>query len=88
MTREQSLAYQRGYNAGRSRKWPEHLPPAPPDNIVKEILDAARRLCNAADAFQATWDEDDEGMKPLRDAIEEFNEKNGLISQWIKKATL
>lgn len=84
-TPEQNRWYARGYAAGSRNRWPDHLPPMPPDEVTRAIMVAARALCDKADGLQATFAEDDDVFEPLRTAIEDFNESMAMVTDWIRK---
>ncbi len=85
MSREEDLAYQKGYAAGRRNQWPAHMPPKPPDEITQIILLQGRHLRDTADTLQAGFDEDDEGLDPLRLAIEGYDNAVAVITEWLSK---
>lgn len=53
-SREEKLAYSRGYNAANRANWPIYSPPAPDDATIKKLVDALTSLCSAADTACAT----------------------------------
>lgn len=56
MTREEMLAYQRGYNKGAHRRWPAHVPPLPVDSpLVADLMRALSDLCDTADGQLAQF---------------------------------
>ena len=59
MTREEKLAYSKGYNRGRIGVWPDHRPPRPPDEIVGPLVLALQNMRSALDGELATLDPDD-----------------------------
>lgn len=56
-TIEERRAYQRGYS--RSRVWPDHAPPLPPNHVVAAIIKAARELRDKSEWWLTQLDFDD-----------------------------
>ena len=83
MTREEKLAYGRGYNTGAAGRWPEHRPPAPPDPLVAELMRAATSLRNAVDGELATLDEEEPWQKTLGDPLDAVDAAMTAIGQWL-----
>jgi hypothetical protein len=84
MTHEERKAYQRGYNAGVSGRWPTHLPPAPPVGVVRELMEAAKALRDMADTYHATLPKDDEMAKDFAPLIDRIDDVFEHISDWLK----
>ena len=84
MTREEKLAYQRGYAAGA--KWPDHRPPYPPELLVRQLMVATRMLRDEADAQCATLSPDDEFVVAFDKPIERVDDALEAIGKWLKRA--
>ena len=85
-TRAERLAYGRGYNAGRAGKWPGHLPPAPPEPVVRELMDAVARIRDAANDWRAQISPDDEWVTALDDMIDAADAGVSAVSDWLLEA--
>lgn len=83
-TRDEKLAYAKGYSAGLNGRWPEHKPPAPPDPVIAEIIKATRSLRNAADAICSTLDEADDFVVSLGPKIDACDEAMIAVTAWLK----
>ena len=83
MSREETLAYQRGYHAGKTGRWPAHKPPMPPSGILEHLGMAARMLRDEVDSALATFEPDDELAKRLAPFIDQVDEAMVKLSQWI-----
>lgn len=86
-TREESLAYARGYNTGSSGAWPKHRPPMPPDSIVGPMASAARALRDAVDFELATLSADDDIVLRLGPAVDLYDEATGRMGAWLRTPT-
>lgn len=82
-TRDEALAYQRGYNAAKANKWPSHKPPLPPDPLCRKLIDALRTLRDATDSACATFDEGDEFCERLDPAIQQADEALSELTAWL-----
>ena len=82
-TREERLAYQRGYNT--AARWPEHKPPVPPAKNVAILFQAAKALRDAVDAQLAAFDPEDPLQKTLGEHVDAVDDAFAAISQWIKE---
>lgn len=58
-TRDERIAYQRGYRTGRAGAWPKEMAATVPDQNVRRLALAAQALETAADAFMACFDDRD-----------------------------
>lgn len=76
--------YSRGYNAGISNRWPEYKPPTPPDEIVAELIHVSRILRDRYDYLCATFSEEDQAVREISPAIEEFDALMVKISKWLR----
>ena len=83
-TREERLAYQRGYHTGSKRAWPEHRPPTPPDEIVAALIRAGSALRDQADRTISTFDEGDVIVHELGPAIDAYDEAMAELGRWVK----
>ena len=81
---ETQKAYARGYNRGSSGKWPDHRPPAPPDEILAAIVRAAQSLRDTADHICATISEDDEFALELAPRIDKFDSAMTKFGEWLR----
>jgi hypothetical protein len=85
VTREEKLAYSRGYNAGRKGVWPEHRPPMPPDETCRKVLEALRALRDGVDSELAKFDEHDEICMVLGPLIAQVDDVFEEIGDWLKE---
>ena len=86
-TREETLAYGRGYNTGSRGGWPEHRPPVPPNPLFEQLLQAATRLRDEADDCCATlYDDDDDFVRRLSPKIDALDDALRQLSHWLKAA--
>lgn len=81
---ERQKAYARGYARGRSGRWPDHRPPAPPDEVLAPIVRAAQSLRDAADHICATISEDDEFALELAPCIDGFDSAMTKFGEWLR----
>lgn len=84
MTDDYKRGYSRGYWAGSRGAWPDHLPPAPPDDLIAELMAAAHKLRDAVDGELATLDKDDPWQTALGDGVDAVDEAMTAISSWLK----
>lgn len=70
MTREEKLAYSRGYNAGSRGAWPAHLPPKPPDALFSRLQWALVDLVGVLDGELGKFDPDDPFVERLYQQID------------------
>lgn len=82
MSREEKLAYSRGYNAGI--RWPAHRPPMPPEPQSRLALETLRKLRDAVDAELATFDQEDELVKSLSPLLDEADGVFEQLTVWLK----
>jgi hypothetical protein len=85
MTRENHLAYSRGYQRGLRKAWGDHLPPLPPQEEIQRLANAAKKIRDQADMFCATIDPEDEWVAILGPMIDAFDEAMCEFSDWIGK---
>ncbi len=85
MSREERTAYGRGYNAGLRSRWPETIPPRPPDEVVGKMFDALLALRNAVDGQMSTFDEDDEMAVYLYRFVDQADEAMRALSQSVQQ---
>lgn len=80
--------YKRGYSKGYSAswKWPDHIPPRPPDSVIAGLMDAATRLRNEADDLCAMFGPDDDVTKQLGFAIDALDEAMRLVGVFVKES--
>ena len=83
MTRDEVLAYSRGYNAGSKKQWPPHKPPYPPNEQVKAIMKAARALRNEIDGEIATLCEDDSLVLRTKSLIDDVDDALETVGRWL-----
>ena len=83
MNREELLAYQRGYATGRRGSWPAHRPPSPPEDLSKELFEAARNLRDRADNVCSVLSDDDEFVGQLAPGIDAIDEILGRTTDWL-----
>ena len=86
MTREEKLAYQRGYEAGRSGRWPAHKLPAPPEPVVRRLIEAVAAIRMTADDLQAVFGPDDEVVLTFDKLIDEADAAVTAVEAWLLDA--
>jgi hypothetical protein len=86
VTPEEQRAYSRGYNAGRRNAWPDHLPPAPPDPVIRRLMAAMKMLRDDVDHMLATGilDESDPVSLKLGAAVDECDAAAAAVTEWLK----
>ncbi len=77
-------AYARGYNARSSHRWPDHVPPRPPDEVVGKMYDALLALRNAVDGQMSLFDEDDEMAVYLYRFVDQADEAMRALTESFK----
>lgn len=85
MATDYQRAYNKGLTAGRSGKWPDHVPPLPPDP-VGEVCAALIALREAIDAELAKFDPDDPLNVTLSPHIDRATKALSAVTQHIKDA--
>lgn len=85
MTRDEKLAYGRGYNAGVAGKWPLHKPPLPPGEMISALMGATRELRDAVDGELATLCDDDRWQSVLGDPMDRVDQAMTAIGKWIQE---
>jgi hypothetical protein len=85
MTRQEKLAYSRGYQRGMHRAWGDHLPPLPPVEELQKLLAAAQKIRDQADYFCASIDPEDEWVATLGQMIDGFDEAMQEFKDWMEK---
>ncbi len=83
MTRGERLAYQRGYAAGRHNRWPDHMPPTPPEPLMRSLVAALEGLRNEVDMICATQDEQDELALQLGPKLDAATEALQSLTAWV-----
>lgn len=86
MTREEKMAYRRGFFHGSRKAWPEHKPPCPPKPVVRELMEAAVFLRDKADAACATLGQDDDFVTEFGPGIDRLDKAMEKITEWLMKA--
>jgi hypothetical protein len=81
MTREEKLAYARGYQGGA--KWPLHKPPTPPDAVIAKLVSALRAIRDECDGLLATLEPDDDFAKLLDPQIDRADAALSELGKWI-----
>jgi len=75
--------YSKGYYTGGCKKWPAHKPPTPPNEHVKNLMEAARELRDAADHICATLVGEDEFIKELSPGVDSVDKAMCDITEWL-----
>ena len=75
--------YSRGYNTGSRNAWPAHRPPTPPNECVKNLMQAAEKLRDIADNICATLLADDVFVEELSPGIDGVDEAMEHIASWL-----
>lgn len=86
--RDYKLGYAKGYSAGTSRRWPEHKPIVPPDEIVGDLVQALMNMRNAVDGQLALFDPEDPLQGILGPHIDAADGILAKLDRWIKAPTL
>lgn len=76
-------AYQQGYQRGLRRSWPGHGPVYPPEQAVREIMEAAKELRQGIDGLLASFGEDDEANVELSPKIERVDKALEAVTTWL-----
>jgi hypothetical protein len=84
-TREEQLAYARGYSRGSQGRWPDHRPPLPPEPVVNRLLETAQALRDGFDSLCAVSDPDDEVVKILAPVIDDFDAAMAAMTDWLRQ---
>jgi hypothetical protein len=85
---ETQKAYSRGYWRGSRGAWPDHRPPAPPNEIIAAIVCAAQNLRDAADGVCAVLMEEDEFATQLAPRIDDFDTAMTRYGEWLRSNPL
>lgn len=83
MSRDEKLAYQRGYQNGAER-WPLHKPPVPPQPVIALLVTALRGLRDECDSALAVFDKDDPLEKAIGPRIAEADAALSAVSAWLR----
>ncbi len=83
MTRAETLAYQRGYAAGRKGEWPSHRPPLPPERLSHDLWEAAKTLRDTADHVCSVLSDDDEFATLLAPGIDAIDHLFTRTTEWL-----
>lgn len=83
MTREERLAYAKGYAAAGRHAWPAHQPPTPPEPVVKKLVESLQKLRDAADSLQALFCEGDEVVLLFAPLIDEADAAMEKVTDWL-----
>ena len=88
LQRDKNRAYQRGYANCLKGSWPEHKPPFPPDEIVRAMFEAARKLRDAADNAIALDGPPEESVleKELGPGIDAIDAASEALTEWLKRS--
>lgn len=84
MSRDEKLAYQRGYQAGHRNRWPRHLPPYPPIAVIENLMSALKKARNVLDGELATIAPDDEWEAKFGPAIDHADAALSAVTDWIR----
>lgn len=84
MTREEKLAYARGYTAGSRRAWPEHKPPLPPNYALAQLMTAASGLRDAVDSACGMFDPDDPFAVAMNNPINDIDNAMTVLTNWLR----
>lgn len=76
-------AYSRGYQSGAT--WPLHIPPEPPGEVTRALVQALRKVRVEMDDMQATIDPEDDFAARLNASIDTVDSALEKLGQWIKK---
>lgn len=79
MSRNERIAYARGYNS-RS-VWPLHIPPAPPQAQVAEIMAAGRQMRDWLDGQLAMGAYEESEVGPM---LDRFDGAMAKVGEWIR----
>ncbi len=83
-TLAEKRAYMRGYQNAASRRWPTDWPPAPPEPVVRNMLDALERIHCHVDGLRATIDPADDWVHLLDAILIEADNAAGAVTHWLR----
>ena len=83
MSADEKKAYSRGYAASGSRRWPDHRPPLPPDEVIAGLMAALLELRNECDGLLATIDPDDDFAKALDPRLDAADDALRAVAKWL-----
>lgn len=82
---EYKKGYRAGYYKGMNREWGMHLPPFPPDERVRELMEVAGDLRNKANVYCATLPVDNEMRADFEPLIDRIDDAFVKITKWMKE---
>ncbi len=82
-TYEEKLAYSRGYQAGSKGYWSENRPPHPPDERVREVIEAMQNLRDIIDNQLAMLN-DENWEAVFGPAIQRCDDAMIAITKWLR----
>lgn len=80
-SREERLAYGRGYNVGRRGEWPREIAVSIPEAAYRDLVQASGKLSDRVDAFLAQLD--DRETEPI---LVEIDEARDLVREACSRA--
>lgn len=80
--------YAKGYGARAYNKWPLYALPHPPEPIVREMYEAARKLRDTADSICSTLSPDDEISMKLDPVIEAVDNARRNLRAWLVERSI
>lgn len=83
MNREERNAYQRGYQHRAKASWPEHKPPYPPNEIMKNLFEAIRRFRDSVDAQMAMFGENDDFTISVGPKMDDLDHAMSMVGKWL-----
>lgn len=85
---EKQRAYARGYYVGMKRilrnAWPDYAPPSPPEEHVRRLIEAAKRIRDAADHVLQVIEPDEPVFQELADSLNPIDAALLAITAWLK----
>lgn len=84
MTREEILAYSKGYYRGSQGRWHIHRPPMPPATLARRLMETSLALRDAVDAQLAVFDPEDEIVLLLGPLVDDVDDAMTEIGEWLR----
>lgn len=82
-TNDERRAYSRGYQRGLQGRWPENVPPHPPEPVVAQLMAALKSLRDSVDNYCAQLTPDDEWAVDLGPQVDRADEALTAVTKWL-----
>lgn len=83
MTQAEKVAYQRGYQRGHKRRWPQHFLIEPDNELVRAIFVAAKDLRDCVDSELGALDGDDPWTDKFGAKIDVLDKAFLVFNEWL-----